>query len=341
MLNGSRSLPQLLRRLRRIDVGGDRVVLLLAAEVVVEAVDEEVEADDLERRHGVVDRLGRHLARCAEAGARRRRAGRRGARRVAGGATAHRRLRQRSALLAPTATAKAKAKRTARRRTGRVASERVMGVREAVADRHQPSGKRCADAARAARRGVLLRADDHLLTCASAVSAAARRSGVGAPKRARERARARSASISRSRGSAFVTSDPIRPRAASATSRHGLLERRLVGLRRHGEAAQLANELERGVADLELGGGRLEVEEGLDVSAHGDRDGLGPGRQDSGGQLRRAASARRRMQRDPIAFAVDDDRAVAVRADRVRRLHDAAAVRRRPRARRRRCGRRR
>src|SRR5436190_427009 len=52
--------------------------------------------------------------------------------------------------------------------------------------------------------------------------------------------------------------------------RHRLRERRLVGLRGHAEAAQLADELEGGVADLELGGGRLEVEEGLDVSAHGD-----------------------------------------------------------------------
>src|SRR5262245_18185863 len=49
----------------------------------------------------------------------------------------------------------------------------------------------------------------------------------------------------------------------------GTLESFLVGLGRHREAAQLAHELQRGVADLELGGGWLEVEEGLDVSAHG------------------------------------------------------------------------
>src|SRR6185436_8592397 len=83
------------------------------------------------------------------------------------------------------------------------------------------------------------------------------------------------------------------------------------------------NELERGVADLELGGGRLEVEEGLDVSAHGDVTVRG-GRQDSGG-CAALASAPVRVQRDPIAFAVENDRPVAVRADRVRRLQDLAA----------------
>jgi hypothetical protein len=31
------------------------------------------------------------------------------------------------------------------------------------------------------------------------------------------------------------------------------------------------------------------------------------------------------VQRDPVAFAVDDDRAKAVRADRLRRLDDAPA----------------
>src|SRR6185369_9307662 len=44
----------------------DVVVLLVAAEVVVGAVEEEVEADDLERRQRVVDRLRRHLACLAE-----------------------------------------------------------------------------------------------------------------------------------------------------------------------------------------------------------------------------------------------------------------------------------
>src|SRR5689334_1350693 len=43
----------------------------------------------------------------------------------------------------------------------------------------------------------------------------------------------------------------------------------LVGLGRHAEAAELAHELQRGGADLLLGGGRLEVVEGLDASAHG------------------------------------------------------------------------
>jgi hypothetical protein len=47
------------------------------------------------------------------------------------------------------------------------------------------------------------------------------------------------------------------------------IEGRLVGLRRHVEAAQLAHELQRRVADLELGGRRLEVEKRLDVAAHG------------------------------------------------------------------------
>ena len=327
MLNGSRSLLQLLCRLRRIDSSGDRVVLLLAAEVVVEAVDEEVEADDLERRQGVVDRLGRHLARRAEAGARRRCAGRRGARRrrcggrrvgidgVGGGA--------RSLDADGHATGDAK-----RRRGGEPGGRRAnvsCGARRqsqiATSLAATPRRRR-----RSARRGVFLRADDHLLTCSTRALAA------GGAEARRERARARSASISRSRGSAFVTSDPIRPRAASATCVDGLLERGLVGLRRHGEAAQLANELERGVADLELGRGRLEVEEGLDVSAHGDRR--------QGWRRIAAVRCRRqrvRMERDPIALAVEDDRAIAVRADRMRRLHDPAAVARRRRARRRRC----
>src|SRR5262245_43394553 len=50
---------------------------------------------------------------------------------------------------------------------------------------------------------------------------------------------------------------------------HGPVERRLVGLRRLREAAQLAHELQRGGADLLVGGGRIEVEQGLDAPAHG------------------------------------------------------------------------
>src|SRR6185312_16553444 len=47
------------------------------------------------------------------------------------------------------------------------------------------------------------------------------------------------------------------------------LEGLFVRLGRLGEAADLPHELEGGVTDLAVGDGRLEVEEGLDVSAHG------------------------------------------------------------------------
>ena len=50
---------------------------------------------------------------------------------------------------------------------------------------------------------------------------------------------------------------------------HGAIERGLVGLGRPVEAAKLAHELQRGGADLLLGRGRLEVEQRLDVAAHG------------------------------------------------------------------------
>src|SRR5882672_2337226 len=62
-----------------------------------------------------------------------------------------------------------------------------------------------------------------------------------------------------------VDEDPRRRRNV----RDGTLERGLVRLRRHVEAAELADELQRGIAYFDFRGRRLEVEEGLDVSAHG------------------------------------------------------------------------
>src|SRR5512140_810832 len=47
-----------------------------------------------------------------------------------------------------------------------------------------------------------------------------------------------------------------------------LLERCFVGARWHRESAQFPDELQCGVPDLQLGGGRLEIEEGLDAAAH-------------------------------------------------------------------------
>ena len=35
------------------------------------------------------------------------------------------------------------------------------------------------------------------------------------------------------------------------------------------ESAELTNELQRSIADFQLGGGRLEVEKGFDIAAHG------------------------------------------------------------------------
>ena len=52
------------------------------------------------------------------------------------------------------------------------------------------------------------------------------------------------------------------------TASTAALERRLVGLRRLREAADLADVLERGGVDLLLGRRRLEVVEGADVSTH-------------------------------------------------------------------------
>jgi hypothetical protein len=49
---------------------------------------------------------------------------------------------------------------------------------------------------------------------------------------------------------------------------YGTLERSLVGFGRNVEATELANELKRSVSDLEFSRRRLEVEQGLDVSAH-------------------------------------------------------------------------
>jgi hypothetical protein len=63
----------------------DGIVLALASATVIEAIDQDIEADDLERGKRVVDRRGRHLAGRAEAFARRRSAARRRARRFTGG----------------------------------------------------------------------------------------------------------------------------------------------------------------------------------------------------------------------------------------------------------------
>src|SRR5688500_11718525 len=49
------------------------------------------------------------------------------------------------------------------------------------------------------------------------------------------------------------------------------VERRLVGAGRSVEAAQLAHELQRGGADFFVGGRGIEVEEGADITAHGQR----------------------------------------------------------------------
>src|SRR5262249_25581821 len=51
---------------------------------------------------------------------------------------------------------------------------------------------------------------------------------------------------------------------------NGLVEDGLIGLRRFREAAELADELQRRCPDLLVGRGRIEVEERLDVSAHGE-----------------------------------------------------------------------
>ena len=50
---------------------------------------------------------------------------------------------------------------------------------------------------------------------------------------------------------------------------HGGLEGGFVRLGGAGEAADLPHELQGGVADLRAGDRRIEVEERLDVSAHG------------------------------------------------------------------------
>src|SRR4051812_12629732 len=54
------------------------------------------------------------------------------------------------------------------------------------------------------------------------------------------------------------------------------LECRLVGPGRRGESTQLANELQGRIANLCFGGGRLEIEQGLDVSAHGGSNAVTP-----------------------------------------------------------------
>ena len=50
---------------------------------------------------------------------------------------------------------------------------------------------------------------------------------------------------------------------------YSALECGLVDFRRRIEAAQLAHKLERSIVNLRLGGGRLEIEQGFDVPAHG------------------------------------------------------------------------
>ena len=52
----------------------------------------------------------------------------------------------------------------------------------------------------------------------------------------------------------------------------GQVERILVDFRRGVEPAELADELQRGGADFFIRGRRVEVEEGLDVSADGSPD---------------------------------------------------------------------
>ena len=82
------------------------------------------------------------------------------------------------------------------------------------------------------------------------------------------RARAFIASTSRSRGGPVVSSDSRRRRAAVRNLVHRAAERRLVGLGRVREAAQLAHELQGRCVDLVVRRGRLEIEQRPDVSAH-------------------------------------------------------------------------
>src|SRR5580765_8373561 len=51
----------------------------------------------------------------------------------------------------------------------------------------------------------------------------------------------------------------------------GAIEHSLVCLRRRVEAAELAHELQRGIVHFGVGRGRIEVEQGFDVAAHGHR----------------------------------------------------------------------
>src|SRR5580658_1104002 len=50
---------------------------------------------------------------------------------------------------------------------------------------------------------------------------------------------------------------------------HGVQKGRLIGLRRSGEPADLADELKRGRANLGIRDRRLEIEQSLDASTHG------------------------------------------------------------------------
>jgi len=49
---------------------------------------------------------------------------------------------------------------------------------------------------------------------------------------------------------------------------HGLVKGRFIGMGGPGEAADLANELERSIVDFRIGGGRLEIEERSNIPAH-------------------------------------------------------------------------
>ena len=190
-------------------LGSDGVVLLLAAEVVVEAVDEEVEADDLER--------GAARSRSPAVGTLRARRGRRSAptrrspRRsppIGGVVTAS--TASAAAAMMPRRPARRRCKRAAAPANRAVAGERVM-CGAAFADRNQPRANVEPTPPARPRRGVSYeptvicrRAPAPFQPLCSAAVAA------GCAEARRERARARSASIVRSRGSAFVTSDPIR-----------------------------------------------------------------------------------------------------------------------------------
>ena len=88
------------------------------------------------------------------------------------------------------------------------------------------------------------------------------------PERRAFFSRAFAASTSRLRGAACVTSEASSVWAAAATCFDRRREGGLVRLRGLGEAADLPHELQRRGAHLAVGDRRLEIEQGLDVSAH-------------------------------------------------------------------------